>query len=179
MLHFFFENSTFERSWERMRSTVGFAWIIQTIYLIFPRYFKMCCFDFWNVKILCLNEQSFPKLLFFPSKKFHRNLFHFSFFLPKWNGYTSQYFWIPGFCATAICTKGLCHLEILQRIPVPAFLRNSLLFVNFFVRNWNLFVCFCRGAKAPYRQKQKKVSVPTKKLKKEQVPKKKLVQNPL
>ena len=162
-----------------MRSAVGFAWIIQTIYLVFPRYFKMCCFDFWNVKILCLNEQSFPKLLFFPLKKIHRNLLLFSFFLPKWNGYTSQYFWIPGFCATAICTKGLCHLEILQRIPVPAFLRNSLLFVNFFVRNWNLFVCFCRGAKAPYRQKQKKVSVPTKKLKKEQVPKKKLVQNPL
>ena len=52
-----------------MRSTVGFAWIIQTIYLVFPRYFKMCCFDFWNVKILCLNEQSFPKLLFFPLKK--------------------------------------------------------------------------------------------------------------
>ena len=51
-----------------MRSTVGFAWIIQTICLVFPRYFKMCCFDFWNVKILCLNEQSFPKLLFSPSK---------------------------------------------------------------------------------------------------------------
>ena len=59
-----------ERSWQRMSSTVGFTWIIQLIYLIFPRYFKMCCFDFWNVKILCLNEQSFPKLLFFPFKKF-------------------------------------------------------------------------------------------------------------
>ena len=74
--------------------------------------------------------------------------------------------------------RRLCE-EINKGFMYQPFLRNSLLFVIFFVRNWILFVCFYRVAKAPYRQKQKEVSVPTKKLKKEQVPKKKLVQNPL
>ena len=162
-----------------MRSTVGFAWIIQTIYLVFPRYFKMCCFDFWNVKILCLNEQSFPKLLFFPLKKIHRNLLLFSFFLPKWNGYTSQYFWIPGFCATAICTKGLCHLEINKGFLYQLFYgTHSCLLIFLYGTETCLFV-FAGALKRPLGKNKKKVSVPTKKLKKEQVPKKKLVQNPL
>ena len=35
-----------------------------------------------------------------------------SFFLENYVECRSQCFWIPGFCATAICTKELWHLEI-------------------------------------------------------------------
>ena len=120
-------------------STVKFC-----VYVSNP--FKICCFS---------SLKKFPQ----------RNL------LPFWISFThygniSNAFECWGFCATAICTNGLCHLEINKGFLYQLFLRNSLLFVNFFVRNWNLFVCFCRGAKAPYRQKQKKVSVPFEKVKK-------------
>ena len=179
MLHFFLKIQPLRGVGKEWGVRLGSLGLFKRYTSFFPVTLKCAVLTFGTSKFCVEMSNPFQNCCFPPQKNFIGTCSILVFFLPKWNGYTSQYFWIPGFCATAICTKGLCHLEILQRIPVPAFLRNSLLFVNFFVRNWNLFVCFCRGAKAPYRQKQKKVSVPTKKLKKEQVPKKKLVQNPL
>ena len=77
-------------------------------------------------------------------------------------GGLAQSFGRGGYC------KGLCHLEILQRIPVPAFLRNSLLFVNFFVRNWNFFLFLPIGRFSAPAKTNKQVSVPYKKINKQE-----------
>ena len=125
---------------------------------------------FSTVKFCVYVSNPFKICCFSSLKKFvHRNLLLFWISFTHY-GNISNAFECWGFCATVICTKGLVPLKINKGFLYQLFYGTHSCLLIFFVRNWNLFVCFCRGAKAPYRQKQKKVSVPTKKLKKEQVP---------